>query len=114
MRRGYRKCRHQWRVMLGSRHEQGTAPRDGKMATHGPGCPSRVNTLHLGRRQMRFRTAVIAGALVASGVIAGKAEAQIAVSGTTRGCFGLACTGVGLATFQGLLFNGGTFSGITD
>ena len=63
---------------------------------------------------MRFRTAVIAGALVASGVIAGKAEAQIAVSGTTRGCFGLACTGVGLATFQGLLFNGGAFSGITD
>jgi hypothetical protein len=62
---------------------------------------------------MRFRAAVIAGALVASSV-AGEARAQINVSGTTRGCFGLGCTGVGLAAFQGLVFTGGAFAGTTD
>jgi hypothetical protein len=62
---------------------------------------------------MRFRAAVIAGALLASSV-AGEARAQIAVSGTTRGCFGVGCTGVGLAAFQGLVFTGGMFAGTTD
>jgi hypothetical protein len=63
---------------------------------------------------MRFRAAVIAGALVASGVFAQNAGAQIAVSGTTRGCFGIGCIGGGAAAFQGLTFVGGAFSGITD
>ena len=64
---------------------------------------------------MRFRTAVIAGALVASGVVAGEAGAQVAVSGTTRGCFGLGCTASGAgAVFQGLTFANGSFAGVTD
>jgi hypothetical protein len=62
---------------------------------------------------MRFRAAVIAGALVASSV-AGEAGAQINVSGTTRGCFGVGCTGAGFAAYQGLVFNGGAFAGATD
>lgn len=63
---------------------------------------------------MRFRTAVVAGALVASGVFAENAGAQVAVSGTTRGCFGIGCVGGGAAAFQGLTFVGGAFSGVTD
>jgi hypothetical protein len=63
---------------------------------------------------MRFRAAVIAGALVASSFAASDAGAQVAVSGTTRGCFGVGCTGTSTALFQGLTFNGGTFFGTTD
>jgi hypothetical protein len=63
---------------------------------------------------MRFRAAVIAGALVASSFAASDAGAQVLVSGTTRGCFGVGCTGTAAAAFQGLTFTGGTFSGTTD
>ena len=63
---------------------------------------------------MRFRAAVIAGALVASSFAASDAGAQVLVSGTTRGCFGIGCTGTAAAVFQGLTFAGGTFGGTTD
>jgi hypothetical protein len=56
----------------------------------------------------------MAGALLASAMVAAPAQAQIVVSGTTRGCFGVACLGLPADAIQGLSFSGGSFNGTTD
>lgn len=59
---------------------------------------------------MKNRFTVLVGALLATALVTGQANAQV-ISGTTRGCFGTGCTpGTSLATFGGLTFNGGTFN----
>jgi hypothetical protein len=63
---------------------------------------------------MRFGRTALAGALLASAFIAAPVQAQVLVSGTTRGCFGASCLGLPINTFQGLTFTSGTFSGTTD
>jgi hypothetical protein len=66
---------------------------------------------------MRFRTAAIAGALVALSMAAPQAGAQagIVFAGNTTGCFGVGCTpGTSLAMLGGLTFTGGAFNATTD
>ena len=63
---------------------------------------------------MRFSRMAMAGALLASAMIAAPAQAQVLVSGTTRGCFGVGCLGLPADAIMGLSFTGGTFNGTTD
>ena len=63
---------------------------------------------------MRFRRTAMAAALLASALVAAPAQAQLPVAGTTRGCFGVGCLGLGTDAFQGLVFTAGTFFGTTD
>ena len=63
---------------------------------------------------MRFSRMAMAGALLASAMMAAPAQAQVLVSGTTRGCFGVACLGLPADAIQGLNFTGGSFTGMTD
>jgi PEP-CTERM motif len=63
---------------------------------------------------MRFRRTALAGALLASAFMAAPAQAQITVSGTTRGCFGVSCLGLSSDILQGLTFTAGAFNGLTD
>jgi len=63
---------------------------------------------------MRFSRMAMAGALLASAMMAAPAQSQVLVSGTTRGCFGVSCLGLPADVIQGLSFSGGTFTGMTD
>ena len=63
---------------------------------------------------MRFSRMAMAGALLASAMVTAPAQAQVLVSGTTRGCFGVACLGLPADAIQGLNFTGGSFLGMTD
>ncbi len=51
---------------------------------------------------------------IAVGISQASPIAGISITGTTLGCFGVACTPVGVATVGGFSFTGGSFNGQTD
>lgn len=68
---------------------------------------------------MRFSTITTAVAAVALSATAASAQAasNVTFAGTTRGCFGVNCTGTSVANINGatgLTFLAGSFSGTTD